>query len=194
MEQGMINRGSRPRRSRILQQRKKRQERSLQPNRESESLNRQEEIELETHYTKERHYAGFWMRFWAFSLDALMLLSLRWLLIGPILNLTDLRYALGGMYGFFDLVVSAVFFFAYFALMTKFYGATIGKMVFGLRVVSKEGDLLSWREVIFREGVGRVLHQSFALLYILYITVAFTSTKQGLHDMIADSYVIYEKR
>lgn len=187
----MINRGSRPRRSRILQQRKKRQERSLQP---SEGLNRQEEIERETYYANERHYAGFWMRFWAFSLDALMLLSLRWLLIGPILNLTDLRYALGGMYGFFDLVVSALFFFAYFALMTKFYGATIGKMVFGLRVVSKEGDLLSWREVIFREGVGRVLHQSFALLYILYITVAFTSTKQGLHDMIADSYVIYEKR
>ncbi|MDV2684760.1 RDD family protein [Alkalihalophilus lindianensis] len=184
MEQGMINRGSRPRRARLLQQRKQRQERPIQ-----EEPVQHAEVEKEL----DHYYAGFWMRLWAFTLDSLMLLSLRWLLLGPILNLTDIRYTLGAMYGVVDFIVSALFFFAYFALMTKYYGATIGKMVFGLRVVTMEGTLLSWKDVLFREGIGRILHQSFGLLYILYITIAFTSKKQGLHDMIANSYVIHER-
>ncbi|WP_100373771.1 RDD family protein [Bacillus sp. FJAT-45037] len=183
MDQVMISRGSRPRNRRLLQERQEMQER--------QGVKEQEQVARQVQPLPVR-YAGFWMRLWAFSLDSLILLCIRWLLLGPILNLTDIRYTLGSMYSVIDLFVSALFFFVYFALMTKYYGATLGKMVFGLKVVTRDGALLSWRATIFREGVGRVLHQSFALLYVLYITVAFTSKKQGLHDMVANSYVIHE--
>lgn len=77
--------------------------------------------------------------------------------------------------------------------MTKYYGQTIGKMVFGLRVITKEGQLLSWPQVLFREGIGRYIQQAFMLLNLLYLTIAFTGNKQGIHDMIADSYVIHDR-
>jgi uncharacterized RDD family membrane protein YckC len=77
--------------------------------------------------------------------------------------------------------------------MTKYYGQTIGKMVMGLRVVSATNNQLSWSQIVFREGVGRFLQQAFFFLYTIYVMVAFTNKKQGLHDKIADTHVIFER-
>ncbi|WP_100405117.1 RDD family protein [Bacillus solitudinis] len=147
--------------------------------------------ETGTHVTGANYFAGFWMRFWAFLLDLIIVFSLNGLLVYPLLRLVGI----GQVTFIFPLatLLSGVVFFLYFAIMTKYYGQTIGKMVFGLRVVTVDGQLLSWQQIFFREGIGRFLHQAFFLFYAIYLTVAFTTKKQGIHDMISDSFVIYER-
>lgn len=138
------------------------------------------------------YLAGFWLRLWAFLLDLVTVYAINGLLLTPLWRLAG-----GGdiTITFFSgqTVLTALLFFLYFAIMTKVTGQTIGKMVFGLRVISVNGLPLTWGQILFREGVGRLLHHIFFFLQILYVTVAFTARKQGLHDMVADTFVIQEK-
>lgn len=134
---------------------------------------------------EEIRYAGFWMRVWAYALDIITVASIGGLLISPLVHFFELNHP------YVQTVLSALVFFVYFAFMTKKYGQTVGKMVLGLKVISKS-ETLTWGQVFFREGIGRLLHQIFPILYLLYIVVAFTSKKEGLHDMIADTYVVHE--
>ncbi|MBP3949771.1 RDD family protein [Bacillus suaedae] len=134
------------------------------------------------------HFAGFWMRLWAYLLDALVVLSINGLVSFP-LRLIGVNDLIFSPY----MLLSASVFFLYFALMTKYYGQTLGKMVLGLKVISTNGSDLTWTQVIFREGVGRLIHQLFFMLRVIYLFIAFTTKKQGLHDLIADTYVVFEK-
>ncbi|TDL35465.1 RDD family protein [Jeotgalibacillus sp. S-D1] len=136
------------------------------------------------------------MRVWAYLFDVLVIAALNGLLIYPVFRLTGLNEPIGiiSVAG----IAATLTYFAYFVLMTKFYSQTLGKMVFGLKVVSLKGELLSWPAVLFRELVGRYIHTALTvftipLLMILYLVVAFTPKKQGVHDLIADTTVIHER-
>jgi len=137
-------------------------------------------------------YAGFWLRFWAYLIDLVVVMSLDSLLIKPIFRAFNISQ--------YDLAVfspitigSAVVFYLYFVLMTKFLGQTLGKMVLGLKVVSLKEGSLSWGTVIFRELIGRFIVRT--LLYgISYILVGIFPKKQGLHDLFADTSVVLEKK
>ncbi|MDO8226239.1 RDD family protein [Bacillus cabrialesii] len=145
----------------------------------------QEEAERLTHA-----YAGFWVRFWAFLLDWLVVWGLNHLLVSPLFTVLDLPKTSGMFTLSAYSVTTLVVYLAYFALMTKFFRQTLGKMVFGLKVVSVKPDRkLTWSTVIFREVVGRYIDK----IWILYIVVAFSPTKQGIHDYIADTTVVHEK-
>ncbi|EPR29673.1 Proline-rich antigen, partial [Geobacillus sp. WSUCF1] len=61
-------------------------------------------------------------------------------------------------------VAAAVVFYTYFVLMTKAFGQTLGKMVFGLKVVDERGEPLTWLTVLFREVVGKFIAKK--LLFI----------------------------
>lgn len=84
----------------------------------------------------EHAYAGFWVRFWAFLLDGIVIGSINRLLISPVFSLLHLPKETGLFTFSLYSITSAVVFFAYFAIMTKFFKQTLGKMVFGLKVVS----------------------------------------------------------
>ena len=78
----------------------------------------------------------------------------------------------------------------FLAIMTKFFKQTLGKMVFGLKVVSLVPEKrLTWDVVLFREVIGRYINS----VYITYLIVGFTPKKQGIHDYFADTAVIHEK-
>ncbi|WP_017726572.1 RDD family protein [Halalkalibacterium ligniniphilum] len=139
---------------------------------------------------KELRYAGFWMRLWAFLLDMVVIFSINGLLVYPLFRGLDLQFTVVGFSG--EVVLAGMIGYVYYLIMTKQYGQTVGKMVFGLKVVNKHGEKLTWMEALFREGVGRFLHHVFFLFYLLYLVVAFTGKKQGIHDFIADTYVIHE--
>lgn len=134
-------------------------------------------------------YAGFWMRFWAYLLDLVVIGSINRLLIYPVFRAFDLSLAETSMFAPIA-ILTALTFYLYFVLMTKFLGQTLGKMAFGIKVIPLKGDSLSWGTVLFREWIGRFI--SSAIL-ILYIVVAFLPKKQGLHDLFADTTVIHEK-
>ena len=135
-------------------------------------------------------YAGFWTRFWAYLLDLIVIGSINRMIINPLFRALDVPLMEDGVFSPMA-IATAIVFYLYFVLMTKFLGQTLGKMVFGLKVVELDGKGLTWGTVIFREWVGRFIS---ATILILYVVVAFTKKKQGLHDLFADTTVIYEPR
>jgi uncharacterized RDD family membrane protein YckC len=69
-------------------------------------------------------------------------------------------------------------------------GGGPGKLILGLRVINEQGNYIGIGGAVLRY-VGKIL--SGITLGIGYIMVAFTQKKRGLHDMIANTYVIYKK-
>ena len=67
-------------------------------------------------------------------------------------------------------------------------GGTPGKLILGLRIVNDKGNYIGIPMAILRY-IGKIL--SAVILGIGYIMIAFTEKKQGLHDKIAKTYVIY---
>jgi len=132
-------------------------------------------------------YAGFWMRFWAYLLDLVVIGSINRLVFYPVFRAFDLSLAEDSMFAPIA-ILTALTFYLYFVLMTKFLGQTLGKMAFGIKVINLKGDSLSWGTVLFREWIGRFIS---ATIWILYIVVAFLPKKQGLHDLFADTTVIH---
>ncbi|SDK05036.1 RDD family protein [Sediminibacillus albus] len=135
-------------------------------------------------------YAGFWMRFWAYITDLIVVFSLNGILLSPLKFMSD-----GDTIdiGFWTLagVLGSIIFYLYFLLMTKYFGQTLGKMLFGLRVVRYDEQSLRWSDLIFREVVGRFIHRVLFLTPLLYLIVAFTNQKQGLHDIFAGTRVVH---
>lgn len=78
---------------------------------------------------------------------------------------------------------------SYFVFLTYFTGATIGKKMFHLRVISTENRKITFFEVFFRETVGRFL--SKLILNVGYLMIGIHKEKHGLHDMLSDTEVIY---
>ncbi|MEK5523769.1 hypothetical protein B5V89_02160 [Heyndrickxia sporothermodurans] len=134
-------------------------------------------------------FAGFWMRFWAYLLDIVVVASISRLIIRPVFRIVDIPLTDSGLFTPYS-IVTTLLFYLYFILMTKFLSATIGKMVFGLKVISLKEKKLSWSTIIFREGIGRYIS---VFTKILYVVVAFTPNKQGIHDIFADTTVVHER-
>ncbi|WAA11688.1 RDD family protein [Fervidibacillus halotolerans] len=131
-------------------------------------------------------YAGFWIRFWAFLVDVIMVWGLKQIFVMPFTYLFDWSTEdFLSPYTF----LSAVVFYLYFVLLTKYFGQTLGKMIFGLKVIPLTEEKFSWKTVLFREWIGRYISTSFMFLYFL---VAFLPKKQGLHDFFSDTAVIHE--
>jgi len=139
--------------------------------------------------TPEIRFAGFWMRFWAYLLDLIVIGSINGVVIYPAFRALDLSLNDASIFAPVS-IVTAVFFYAYFVLMTKFFGQTLGKMVFGLKVISLGNQKLGWGAIIFREWIGRFISGT---IFILYVAVGFLPKKQGIHDLFADTTVIHER-
>ncbi|MDZ5712475.1 RDD family protein [Jeotgalibacillus haloalkalitolerans] len=142
------------------------------------------------------HYGGFWIRVCAYLFDLLVIAALNGLLIYPVFRLSGLEMG-SGMFSSVNIATAAVF-FAYFVLMTKFFGQTLGKMIFGLRVVAKDGERPGWITVLIRELAGRYIYTSITFfglpfLAVLYVAAAFTPKKQAVHDLFADTTVVHER-
>jgi uncharacterized RDD family membrane protein YckC len=135
-------------------------------------------------------YAGFWMRFWAYLLDLIVVGSIERLIIKPIFRALEIPLIEFNMFAPIS-IASAIIFYLYFVLMTKYFNQTIGKMVFGIKVIDLKNDKLTWGTILFREWIGRFIS---ATVVIGYIIVAFLPKKQGLHDLFTDTSVIHVER
>jgi uncharacterized RDD family membrane protein YckC len=71
-------------------------------------------------------------------------------------------------------------------MLSSPYQATLGKMIFGMRVTDIYGNRIS-----FARATGRHFAKwlSGMILGIGYFMVAFTERKQGLHDVLAGTLV-----
>ncbi len=141
-------------------------------------------------------YAGFFVRLAAFIVDSLIISA------GLLLIKIPMWFASLGTdnilqrdflfeYSVLDMVYY-VLGVCYFALLTYYTGATLGKKLFHLRVISAEDRKPTFFEIVFRESVGRFLAR--LIIFVGYIMVGADKKKRGLHDILSDTYVIYEHK
>jgi uncharacterized RDD family membrane protein YckC len=139
---------------------------------------------------KKIYYAGFWIRFWAYLLDLIIISSLNRLLIYPVFRYFEFSIIKENMFTPIAML-TALTMYIYFVLMTKFFKQTLGKMVFGLKVVDMELKPLSWSTVLFREVIGKFISKT--IFFVGFLVIAFTPKNQGVHDLLADTSVILER-
>ena len=135
--------------------------------------------------------AGFWVRFWAYMIDLIVLASVGGLVFKPIFRVIDIPisnppFLLFSYYKVTMLIIALL----YFLLMTKYLQQTVGKMILGIKVIAKSDEPLSWDALVFREVIGRFISK---VLVFPYILVAFMPNKEALHDLFANTYVVHEQ-
>ncbi|MDJ0663319.1 MAG: RDD family protein [Acidimicrobiia bacterium] len=84
---------------------------------------------------------------------------------------------------------ASVWLFLYWWVSIAVAGKTIGKAVLGLRVVSREGEILS----SFRSALRAIsLPFSYLLFGFGFLGIIFGRERRALHDVVAGSAVIYD--
>jgi len=133
-------------------------------------------------------FAGFWLRLFAFLVDLICIGAITSATIGLFCKVMGFETSTS-LITFYGLASLAIY-LAYFTLLTKLNsGQTIGKMIFGLKVVSLTEDELSWQTVLIRECACRFILKTF-IFSIGYVIAAFTPKKQHVGDFFADTSVI----
>lgn len=149
-------------------------------------------------------YGGFWIRVVAFIIDAILVR----VVVRPVAAILGFGGMAAGGLGLHGLglhgfghgalpllifgsgVLAALIIGAswlYEALMlSSSYQATLGKMLFGMKVTDLYGNRIS-----FGRATGRHFAKwlSAIILWIGFIMVGFTERKQGLHDLLAGTLV-----
>ena|SRR5689334_20631856 len=85
-------------------------------------------------------------------------------------------------------LIATVITLAYYIVMEATQGATVGKMVLGLRVVRADGAPISWNESVIR-NLLRIVDALFVYL-VAAILVWNSPTRQRLGDRVAQTVVI----
>jgi len=144
-------------------------------------------------------FGGFWRRFVAYILDAIII-NVGTSIIGGLIgvgigmqavtggsNLAALETISGITGGLIGLVGS----WLYSALLeSSSYQATPGKMALGLVVTDEMGQRIS-----FGRATGRYFAKILSSLILLigFFMIGWTARKQGLHDMLAGT-LVYKAR
>jgi len=85
-------------------------------------------------------------------------------------------------------LITVIYSFGYFIFFWSMTGQTVGNAFLGLRIVTTQGRRVPiWRAVL--RLAGYVI--SFATLFIGFLWIVVDNRRQGLHDKIAGTYVIY---
>ena len=143
----------------------------------------------------ERRYAGFWIRYVAKFIDGLILVVI---IVGPCLLLMfalapnalteDPSFAAQAV----QLALNFLLVLAQVAYNTFFigrFGASLGKMAVGLKVITAEGDPPGyWR------AFGRAWAEQLSgwCCWVGYVIAAFDDQKRTLHDHICSTRVVFK--
>ncbi len=130
--------------------------------------------------------AGFWIRVVATMLDGLLVFVLQFVL-GFLLASAGIAAGIGDVSGLV-MLFGYLLSFAYYIVFTGYCGQTPGKMALRIKVIRTDGAQIGYGRAAFRETVAKFI--SGIILCIGYLMVAFDGQKQGLHDRMADTYVI----
>ena len=141
---------------------------------------------------REFEYVGFWKRVMASIIDTIILV----LVIVPLLlaiygtAYLERAQAGGGLAGIWDLLLQVVLPAVAVILFWKYRGATPGKMAISAKIV----DAASGGQ----PSTGRLVARYFAYLLSMiplgigFIWIGIDRRKQGFHDKIAGTVVVYE--
>ncbi|MBN2367149.1 MAG: RDD family protein [Calditrichaeota bacterium] len=148
-------------------------------------------------------YAGFWIRFVAAFIDGIILTIVEYAILFFLIFATDVSYSgnlfypqynyqyYGGMFVFW-ILISILISWVYYAYQESSpKQATIGKQAVGIVVTD-----LEFHQITFGKATGRFFAKilSVIVLFIGYVMIGFTEKKQGLHDMLVGTYVVYQNK
>lgn len=137
-------------------------------------------------------YAGFWKRFAALMIDAILISIPSGFIAGAFggafgARMTDDISALVGSQ-LMAMAMSIVISWLYFSAMeSSSLQGTVGKLAIGIKVTDLKGNRITFGRATGR-FVGRIL--SSMIFGIGFLMVAVTKRKQGLHDLMADCLVV----
>jgi uncharacterized RDD family membrane protein YckC len=149
---------------------------------------------------------GFWPRVGAFIIDGILTYVVFWILWNPFarlmgwpeqlqppdvtgsFNLNDFIPMI--LLGMKQTVLSLSLRMIYEVWMNGRFGATVGKMIIGAKIVRSDGSPLGYKFAFFR-FFARLINE-FAC-HLTYLMVAFREDKRGLHDLIVGTRVIYKR-
>lgn len=137
---------------------------------------------------KDVKYAGFWVRLSAFMLDNMFFAIVMLIVLfvsGQINgNKTDIANTTVVV---FDILVSV----AVVLFWTLWHGRTPGKALLNIKIVSGKnnfGELTIWQSIL--RYIGYILIPM--TLFLGALMIAWREDKRGLHDLLANTYVIYD--
>jgi len=134
-------------------------------------------------------FGGFWIRVAAYFVDVVIML-IPTLLISFLLH-SVIPAASQRDVAFINLMddgINVLIWWVYTAaFLSSSWQATPGKRICGLKVVDYNGG-----RIAFGQATGRYFASilSYLLLCVGVLMVAWTDRRQGLHDMMAHTYVI----
>jgi uncharacterized RDD family membrane protein YckC/DNA-directed RNA polymerase subunit RPC12/RpoP len=145
-------------------------------------------------------YAGVGIRFGARFVDGLVFI-IPFAIVAALIVPNLLRTAGSSGAAMFNgsfLMIALIFSLFYEVLMLKYWGATLGKMACGLKVVRPDATSLGWGISFGRYFMYNVVISAIPLLnYILLLTTAIMAgvdaQKRGLHDRVCDTRVVYKR-
>ena len=142
-------------------------------------------------------FAGFWRRLAAFLIDFVALSVILSIFASPqwfsLVSLWDVDEIFARPmwlvfpYLVFSNLLSLLVGIAYFVAFWVWRGQTPGKMALSIKLIRTDGSNVTIGDALLRY-LGYFV--SAAILFIGFIWIAFDSRKQGLHDKIADTYVV----
>lgn len=152
----------------------------------------------------QRRYAGFWIRFVAVLIDAVILTVVELIINIPLTMMIGLGsggLASGGGIGAGGLtamlaaqgvllLINLCITIGYEVYFISSRGATLGKMAVGLKVIRADGGPISLG-LAFGRYFAKLL--SGFIFAIGYIIAGFDDQKRALHDRICETRVIYVK-
>ncbi|HEX7364168.1 MAG TPA: RDD family protein [Dehalococcoidia bacterium] len=120
-------------------------------------------------------YAGFWIRLGASVIDLLIL--------GAAVAALAYFFPLPAIWAPAIVVISIAYWLGFWV----WRGQTPGKMAVGIKIIRTDSSPVKWQCAV-RRCLGYIV--STLTLFLGFVWVAFDARKQGVHDRIADTYVV----
>jgi uncharacterized RDD family membrane protein YckC len=128
--------------------------------------------------------AGFWVRFGASILDGILLM-----IVSGIVGLILYNQFFVEGFSFIDIMDML-----YYLLLPVFwYGYTVGKRLFGIRIARIDGEKVGLGTMLLRDLVAGLVYALTLGIGIIVsaFMVGLREDKRSLHDFIAGTYVTY---
>ena len=132
--------------------------------------------------------AGFWLRVVATLIDTALVVALQVVLSLALTMIGVASTGSGEQLATVVMLFGYLLGFAYYIVFTGHGGQTPGKMALRIKVIRRDGREIGYGRAALREVIGKFV--SGIILCIGYLMVVFDEQKQGLHDRMADTYVI----
>jgi uncharacterized RDD family membrane protein YckC len=131
-------------------------------------------------------------RFLALVLDTILITAV-FAVIGMLIasrfgGITSSGFSMKGNPALLAMLLTTVFAFLYFWLFEGFFGATIGKMIVGIRVADISGRACDLKQALIR-NLLRII-DGLAVYLVGFLVAVFSKRRQRLGDHIANTLVV----